>query len=171
MNLYLAKETMNSFTKGKVKLLHPKVEKNDLLFVSASLFHLYDRGLLLGFVFFGQNKDKIFSRRAALSPLAPLLHVVFCSPDVQHIVAPHQNLSQVSSAGAVDELLGVGQLQVHVSIRGDQEALVLMSPLQLNHDSLASEPVEEGLWVHGHRRHPGSRIALSCRSESSNKSL
>ena len=38
--------------------------------------------------------------------------------------------------------------------------LVLMSPLQLDHDSLASEAVEEGLWVHGHRRHPGSRIAL-----------
>merc|ERR1719193_330813 len=125
MNLYLAKETMNSFTKGKVKLLHPKVEKNDLLFVSASLFHLYDRGLLLRFVFFGQNKDKIFSHRAALSPSAPLLHVVFCSPDVQHIVAPHQHLSQVSSAGAVDELLSVGQLQVHVSIRGDQEEVLV----------------------------------------------
>ena len=92
MNLYLAKETINSFTKGKDKLLHPKVEKNDLLFVLASLLHPYDQGLLLRFVFFGQNKDKIFSGRAPLSPSAPLLHLVFCSPDVQHIVASDQNL-------------------------------------------------------------------------------
>merc|ERR1719234_1833495 len=85
-------------------------------------------------LYFWANKDKIFSHRAPLSPSAPLLHVVFCSPDVQHIVATDQHLSQVSSAGAVDELLGVGQLQVHVAVRGDQEALVLMSPLQLDHD-------------------------------------
>merc|ERR1719193_130067 len=111
-------------------------------------------------IFWAKQGQNIF-RQGSSQPLAPLLHVVFCSPDVQHIVASDQNLSQVSSAGAVDELLGVGQLQVHVSVRGDQEALVLMSPLQLDHDSLASESVEEGLWVHGHRRHPVSRIALS----------
>merc|ERR1719150_2557503 len=119
----------------------------------------------------GQKKenDKTFSQRAQSS--ASLLHVVFCSPDVEHIVAAHQNLSQVSSAGAVDELLSVGQLQVHVPVRGHQESLVLVSPLQLHHDSLASESIEEGLGVHRHRRHPHLSFAFSCRSESSNKSL
>ena len=55
MNLYLAKETINSFTKDKDKLLHPKVEKNDLLIVSTSLLHPYDRGLLFKICIFGQN--------------------------------------------------------------------------------------------------------------------
>ena len=92
MNLYLAKETINSFTKGEDKLLHRKAEKNELFIISASLLYPYDRGSLLRIVFFGQNKDKIFSHRAPLSPSAPLLHVVFCSPDVQHIVATDQHL-------------------------------------------------------------------------------
>ena len=36
--------------------------------------------------------------------------------NVEHIVAPDQNLAQVTGQGAVDVLFGVGQLQVHVAI-------------------------------------------------------
>ena len=38
--------------------------------------------------------------------------------------------------------------------------LVLMAPLQLDHDCLASESIEEGLGVHGHRSHPEFGLAL-----------
>lgn len=96
-------------------------------------------------------------------------------------------LSQVASAGAVDVLLGIGELQVHVPVGRDQEALwrdvyvlheqktlgkantrafqhvsylVLMAPLQLDHDCLASESIEEGLGVHGHGSHPEFGLAL-----------
>merc|ERR1719239_1268759 len=71
MNLYLAKETINSFTKGKVKLLHPKAEKNDLLFVSAPLLHPYDRGSLLRFVFLGKTRTKYFHAGLLSAPQPP----------------------------------------------------------------------------------------------------
>ena len=38
--------------------------------------------------------------------------------------------------------------------------LVLMAPLQLDHDCLASESIEEGLGVHGHGSHPEFGLAL-----------
>ena len=40
--------------------------------------------------------------------------------------------------------------------------LVLVAPLQLDHDRLAGETIEERLGVHGHRGHPESRL---CKSE------
>ena len=44
--------------------------------------------------------------------------------DVENIVASDQDLAQVAGEGAVNVLLGVGQLEVHVAVDGDQVALV-----------------------------------------------
>ena len=50
----------------------------------------------------------------------------------------------------VDEILCGGQLQVLVPVDGDEESLVLVAPLELDHHGLARQAVEEWLRVHGH---------------------
>ena len=52
-----------------------------------------------------------------------LTPILFSSSDVEDVVAPNQHLPQVASAGPIDELLGVRQLEVHVPVAGDQEPL------------------------------------------------
>ena len=92
--------------------------------------------------------------------LVPHAVILLGGPDVEDVVAPDQHLAQVPGGGAVNELLGVGELQVHVAVSGHQEPLVLMAPLQLDHDCLASESIEEGLGVHGHGSHPEFGLVL-----------
>ena len=72
------------------------------------------------------------------------------APDVEYIVASDQDLSEVPSWGAVYELLRVCQLEVHVTVSGHQEALVLVSPLELHHHLLPRQLIEEGLGVNRH---------------------
>jgi hypothetical protein len=45
------------------------------------------------------------------------------------------------------ELLGVGELEVHVAVRAHQEALVLHAPLQPNQHWLARLQLQERFWV------------------------
>ncbi|GMT16908.1 hypothetical protein PFISCL1PPCAC_8205, partial [Pristionchus fissidentatus] len=77
------------------------------------------------------------------------VHFIVLSSDPQNVVASDENLSEVSSLGSVDPLLSVCQLQVHVAVDRHKQTSVLHSPLQLAHDFLAREAVEEGLGVDG----------------------
>ena len=88
--------------------------------------------------------------------LVPHAVILLGGPDVEDVVAPDQHLAQVPGGGAVDELLGVGELQVHVAVRGHQEPLVLVAPLQLHHHALTRQPIEEWLRIHWHR--PGHLV-------------
>lgn len=78
------------------------------------------------------------------------LSVNIPAPDVEHVVAPDQNLPEVAGGGPVYELLSVGQLEVHVAVGGHQEALVLVTPLELDHHLLPRQLIEEGLGVYWH---------------------
>ena len=74
---------------------------------------------------------------------------------------PDEHLPQVPCAVSVDVLLGGGQLQVHVVVRRHQESLVLVAPLELHHDGLAGQAVQEGLGVHdagGHGEEEGDDV-------------
>ena len=51
--------------------------------------------------------------------------------NVENIVASDQDLAQVAGEGAVNVLLGVGQLEVHVAVDGDQVALVYVISFEL----------------------------------------
>ncbi len=66
------------------------------------------------------------------------------------VCSPDEHLPQVSRACPVNELLCGCQLQVHVSVGGDEKALVLVAPLELDHNGLTRKAVQEGLRVHGH---------------------
>ena len=68
---------------------------------------------------------------------------------------PNKDLSEVSRAVSVDVLFGVGQLEVHVSVGGDEISLVFVTPFQLDHHGFAGQVVEERLGVHGHRHFGG----------------
>ena len=44
--------------------------------------------------------------------------------NVENIIAADQNLAQMTGKGAINVLLGVGELEIHVSIDGDKITLV-----------------------------------------------
>lgn len=70
-----------------------------------------------------------------LSPHYPDLHLIFSHP-------PYQDLSQCAGAHAVDELLGVGELNVHVQIHRNQAALVLgVAPFEADNDVLVDSVI------------------------------
>lgn len=69
------------------------------------------------------------------------------APDVEDVVTPNQNFAEVARTVTVDVLLGIGELEVHVTINGDEVAFVLHAPLQLHHHRLSRETVQEGLWI------------------------
>lgn len=53
-------------------------------------------------------------------------------------MVPKQDLAKSASALSVDELLGVGKLEVHVAVGGDEGAGVLgVAPLETDADVLA----------------------------------
>lgn len=61
----------------------------------------------------------------------------FCSRYPEHVVAPYQDLSQRTCLFAIDKLLCIVQLDVHVRVYTDQHALILgLSPLQAYNDFL-----------------------------------
>ena len=66
---------------------------------------------------------------------------------------PDKHLSEGACVVAVDELLRASELEVHVAVGRDEEALVLVAPLKLHHDGFPHQRVEEGLRVHRHIRH------------------
>lgn len=57
--------------------------------------------------------------------------------DIQNIVASNEDFAEIAGASAVNELLGGGQLQVHVAVGGHQKALVFVAPFELNHHGFA----------------------------------
>lgn len=62
-------------------------------------------------------------------------------------------LAKVSCAVSIDEFFGVHHVQVHVGVGGNEESLVFVSPLELDHHGFPNERVEEGFRVHGHLGH------------------
>lgn len=50
---------------------------------------------------------------------------------------PNQNLSQTARTGTIDELLGIGELDVHIRVDADETTLVLgLTPFQTDEDVL-----------------------------------
>lgn len=52
-------------------------------------------------------------------------------------ILPNEDFAEIAGASAVNELLGGGQLQVHVAVGGHQKALVFVAPFELNHHGFA----------------------------------
>ena len=71
--------------------------------------------------------------------------------DVQHVVAANERFANVALALAVDPLLRVEELQVHVAVEGDECALVLHAPLELDNDRLVNQVDQERLRVDRNR--------------------
>lgn len=89
--------------------------------------------------------------------------------DPQHVVAPDQDLAQVAGELLVDELLRVGELDVHVAVGRHQPALVLgLAPLQA-HDDVLVDPVEKASRQHQIAR--GVREASQSRGRRDAKGL
>ena len=86
--------------------MHLKVERNDFLTLSASIpkTNIFAKGppfsalspqtafLQVFKICIGQKSRTTKYFHKGLDPSTALLHVVFGSPDVEHIVAAHQNL-------------------------------------------------------------------------------
>lgn len=69
---------------------------------------------------------------------------------------PNQDLPQLAGALAVNVLLRVRQLQVHVAVNRHERALVLgLAPLEPHGDRLADELLEHRAGVDGHEAHGG----------------
>lgn len=61
---------------------------------------------------------------AVAAAAALLLLVLLHTTNIHDIVAPNQDLTQVASEFAVNPLLSVGQLQVHVGVNRDQKSCI-----------------------------------------------
>lgn len=75
--------------------------------------------------------------------------------DVQHVVAPDQDLAERPRELSLYELLRVLELQVHVSVGRRQLALVLLPPLEADAYVLPRQVGQEGLRV-------DDELGLSC---------
>ena len=60
---------------------------------------------------------------------------------------PDKGFPNVAFADVIDPLLGVDELQVHVSVERNQDSLVLHSPLKLYNDRLVNQIDQKGLGV------------------------
>lgn len=70
--------------------------------------------------------------------------------DPKDIVTADQNLAEGTGAGAADELLCVGQLDVHIEVDGDESAPVLcLAPLEAHDDILVDEALKQRPGVEG----------------------
>ena len=67
--------------------------------------------------------------------------------NVEHIVAADERFADVTFAFAVDPLLRVEELQIHVAIESDECALVLHAPFQLDDHWLVDQVNQEGLRI------------------------
>ena len=71
--------------------------------------------------------------------------------NVEDVVAANERLADVTLAFAVDPLLRVEELQVHVAVEGDECALVLHAPFELDDHRLVDQVNQEGLWINRDR--------------------
>ena len=70
-----------------------------------------------------------------------------CVANVEDIVAADERLADVTFALAVDPLLRIEELQVHVAVEGDECALVLHAPFKLDNHGLVDQVNQEGLRI------------------------
>ena len=71
--------------------------------------------------------------------------------NVEDVVAADERLADVTLAFAVDPLLRVEELQVHVAVEGDECALVLHAPFELDDHRLVDQVNQEGLRINRDR--------------------
>ena len=71
--------------------------------------------------------------------------------NVEDVVAADERLADVTLAFAVDPLLRIEELQVHVAVEGDECALVLHAPFELDDHRLVDQVNQEGLWINRDR--------------------
>ena len=71
--------------------------------------------------------------------------------NVEDVVAADESLADVALAFAVDPLLRVEELQVHVAVEGNECALVLHAPFELDDHRLVDQVNQEGLRINRDR--------------------
>ncbi len=94
----------------------------------------------------------------------PIFVFLFNTSNVKNVITPDENFAQTSGTRSVDKFFGLSELEVHVAVGRDEEPFVLVAPLQLDHDNLAQQAVEEGLRVHDGRTHLEGSLVY-CSSE------
>ena len=67
--------------------------------------------------------------------------------NVEDIVAADERLADVTLAFAVDPLLRIEELQIHVAVEGDECALVFHAPFKLDNHGLVDQVNQEGLRI------------------------
>merc|ERR1740121_1300643 len=97
---------------------------------------------------------------------ASSIHVGFLfahATDVQYVVAPDEDLTQITPEASIYPLFGIQQLQIHVWVNGFQCALVLHAPLKFDKNQLSREIIEEWFRIDWYGRHvEQSNNAMRC---------
>ena len=109
------------------------------------------------------------SRVSFLLLLSFLLLFLFLFLDAahpEHVVAPYENFSQIPGFFAVDDFVRVGELQIHVRVRGHQKTSVgHAGPFQFHEDFLPGQRCQERFRVDRyrgrHRRENASSSSVS----------
>ena len=114
----------------------------------------------------------IFIRRSSrvsffllLSFLLLFLFLFLDAAHPEHVIAPYENFSQIPGFFAVDDFVRVGELQIHVRVRGHQKTSVgHAGPFQFHEDFLPGQRCQERFRVDRYRgRH---RRENACSSSS-----
>ena len=114
----------------------------------------------------------IFIRRSSrvsffllLSFLLLFLFLFLDAAHPEHVVAPYENFSQIPGFFAVDDFVRVGELQIHVRVRGHQKTSVgHAGPFQFHEDFLPGQRCQERFRVDRyrgrHRRENSSSVVV-----------
>ena len=101
----------------------------------------------------------IFIRRSSrvsffllLSFLLLILFLFLDAAHPEHVIAPYENFSQIPGFFAVDDFVRVGELQIHVRVRGHQKTSVgHAGPFQFHEDFLPGQRCQERFRVDRYR--------------------
>eukprot|EP00632_Arachnochrysis_sp_CCMP2950_P014885 CAMPEP_0185698932 /NCGR_PEP_ID=MMETSP1164-20130828/6621_1 /TAXON_ID=1104430 /ORGANISM="Chrysoreinhardia sp, Strain CCMP2950" /LENGTH=132 /DNA_ID=CAMNT_0028365861 /DNA_START=127 /DNA_END=521 /DNA_ORIENTATION=- len=93
----------------------------------------------------GSQSDSVVARRGRVGRRFP---------QIEDVVTSDEHLAELARQLAVDELLRLAELEVHVRVDRDEPPLVLHAPLELHEDDLPGEVVQERLRVDDRHRAP-----------------
>ena len=102
---------------------------------------------------------KLYVRRSSrvsflllLSFLLLFLFLFLDATHPEHVIAPYENFSQIPGFFAVDDFVRVGELQIHVRVRGHQKTSVgHAGPFQFHEDFLPGQRCQERFRVDRYR--------------------
>ena len=94
-----------------------------------------------------------------------LLFLFLDAAHPEHVIAPYENFSQIPGFFAVDDFVRVGELQIHVRVRGHQKTSVgHAGPFQFHEDFLPGQRCQERFRVDRyrgrHRRENSSSVVV-----------